>query len=179
MKVPAVRVRPSDVPLLERRARALASGKAEIVEEAERLGLIAFRLGGRPCAVEARAVERAVPRLGRLVAVPLSAGGERLVAYVDEMPLPVADLACCVGPSRAPEVLALAPAVVLPVPSGRVAVAVEGPLDLLEEALAERSACGGEGDNPDAPRLVARLAGGASLLDADWLAGWAGRNVRS
>ncbi len=178
MKVPAVRVRPADVPLLERRARALASGKAEIVEETERLRLVAFRLDGRPCAVEARAVERAVSRLGRLVAVPLAAGGERLVAYVDEMPVPVADLAGCVGPSRPPEVLARAPAVVLPVPSGRVAVAVEGPLDLLEEVVAERSTSGGPEDSPDAPRLVARLAGGASLLDADWLGGWAGRNVR-
>lgn len=178
MKVPAVRVRPSDIPLLERRARALASGRAEMVEEVCRLRLVAFRLDGRPCAVEAQAVERAVSRLGRVVAVPLASRGERLVAFVEELPLPIADLAECVGRPRPPEVLAHAPAIVLSVQAGRVAVAVEGPLELLEEAVAERSVSEDAGEEPDAPRLVARLAGGASLLEADWLIGWAGRKVR-
>ena len=173
-----VRVRPSDVPLLERRARALATGIAETVEEVEQLRFVAFRLRGRPCAVEAQAVERAVSRLGRVVAVPLADSGERLVAYVDELPLPVADLAECGGGARIPDVLALSPAIVLSVSEGRVAVVVEGPLDLREEALAERSTSHSASEDVDAPRVVARLAGGASLLDAEWLVAWAARKVR-
>ena len=82
----------SDVEVLERRARELSTGSvAEDPGRAEDR-LVSFRLCGRTCAVDARVVARVVARLSRPLPVPLQGGGERLVAFVEELPVPVVDL---------------------------------------------------------------------------------------
>jgi len=174
--LPVPRIVPGDADVLERRARALASGDpADEGAAAGALHLVAFRLRGKACAVDAAVVSRAVVLAGP-IPIPLADGSERPVAFVEERPMPVADLAGSAGgaPRRAAE-LAGAPALVLETPEGPVAVAVEGPLELAEDRLAAAappSDAGGE------PRVAGRLAGGAALLDAPWLVGWAGKAVR-
>ena len=109
--------------------------------------------------------------------VPLADGSERAVAFVEERPLPVADLAGAAAgsPRRAPE-LAGAPALVIATAAGPVAVVVGGPLELAEDRLAEKTGPGAVG--AEDLRIAGRLAGGAALLDAAWLAGWAGKVAR-
>lgn len=165
-RIPLPRLLVRDAAALERRARALAdAGSAERAEATE--PFVAFRLGGHPCAVRAEVVSRAVVALARPVLVPLAGGGERAVAFVDERPLSVVDLAgFAAGGARGADALAGVPALVVDGGAAPVAVAVEGPLELVEDRVAARApepAGGGV-------RIAAVLASGAALVDGRWLA---------
>jgi hypothetical protein len=173
------RVVAGDLAVLESRARALArgDGPAEEAEVADRL--VAFRLGGRPCAVSAGSVERAVSRLAAAIAVPIADGTERPVTWVEERPLAVADLAGAIaGAVRDASALAGGPAIVIATPDGGVAVAVEGPLELREDPLVAVAAAGEEDGGSLRPRVAGRLADGTSVIDPMWLVGWAARAAR-
>lgn len=173
--LPIPRVVLADAEVLELRARALAAGEAAAEEAAGLLRLVAFRLGGRACAVDGAVVARAVV-LASPMAIPLADGSERPVAFVEERPLPVADLAgAAAGGTRGAAALSGAPALVVETADGAVAVAVEGPLELAEDRLAAAVAPGTGGE---VPRVAGRLAGGAALVDAVWLSAWAARAVR-
>ena len=174
MRLPVPELVPLDPALLERRARLLATGAAgEGTRAADHL--VSFRLHGRPCAVSAGAVERAVARLSRPLAIPLLGGGERLVAFVEERPVPVVDLAgLAAGEARGAGALESGPALLVPTALGPVAVAVQGPLELLEDYLALAAA---EGD-PAPVRMLGLLARGAMAVDPAWLRDWAERAVR-
>jgi len=167
------RIRPGGRAALEAAARALAGRDEDAGESVAGLLAVTFRLGGDRCAVEAGVVQRAVLRLGGVVPVPLAAGGERLVAFVEERPVPVVDLSRP-GP-RTPEDLSAAPALLLSLESGPVAVAVEGPLDLSEAPIAQAAESARE--DPEVPRLVGRLADGVSLIDAEWMRRFAARTL--
>lgn len=172
------RLVPQDLEVLERRARELAAGEERPDERASGERLVLFRILGLPCAVAAAPVERAVSRLLGATPVPTAEGTDRTVAFVEEQPLPVADLAgAASGAERSAAELAGAPALVLATPEGPVAVAVEGPLDLREDRLAG-AARGGEERATAGLRLAGRLADGTSVLDPDWLLAWAGRVAR-
>jgi hypothetical protein len=175
-RLPVPRVVPGDAEVLERRARALAAGdEGGAGEAAGLLRLVAFRLAGRPCAVDSAVVARAVV-LASPMAVPVTDGSERPVAFVDERPMPVADLAgAAAGRTRAAPALSGAPALVLETADGTIAVAVEGPLELAEDRLAASAAAGAAGE---VPRVTGRLSGGAALLDGAWLSAWAAKAVR-
>jgi hypothetical protein len=174
--LPLERLHPRDAELLARRARELAAPAAAGDAGATRQ-LVAFRLGAMACAVEASAVVRAIARLERVVLVP-TGGGDRAAAFVDEEPLALADLAeVASGSARDPAELSGSPGLVVRTAAGLLAVAVDGPLDLLEE----RTTHLGEVHAGDAssPQVAARLASGASLLSSSWLVAWAERVLRS
>lgn len=175
-ELPVPRVVPGDVEVLERRARALAAGSEADEAPAALVGLVSFRLRGKACAVESAVVDRAVV-IAAPFGVPLADGSERAVAFVEERPLPIVDLAGTAegSPRRAPE-LAGAPALVVGTPGGPVAVAVEGPLELAEDSIAEGAAPGAAGGGD--LRVKGRLGGGAALVDAAWLVAWAGKAAR-
>lgn len=165
----------TDLEALEQRARELASGSAGEDAEAIQERLVSFRLRGRPCAVDARVVERAVSRLARPLAVPLQEGGQRLVAFVEEMPVPVVDLeAFAGGAARDAGALEAHPALLIRTELGPVAVAVEGPLELLEDHIAFAVA----GGDPAPLRTIGVLSGGTVALDPSWLQGWAEKAAR-
>jgi hypothetical protein len=174
VRLPVPSIVAEDADALERRARALAAGDAAQRDgTAGLLRVVTFRLHGAPCAVETGPIDRAVV-LPAPVAVPLAGGGERPVAFVDERPVPVVDLAGFVaGAPRRAEALGGAPALVVATDGGPVAVAVEGPLELAEDRLA--GAAPQERAPADGIRLAGRLAGGAALLDAGWLRAFAGK----
>jgi chemotaxis signal transduction protein len=171
LPVPAIVA--GDTEALEHRARLLAAGDTAEDDAAGLLRLVTFRLGGMACAVETGPIERAVV-LSAPIPVPLADGSERPVAFVDERPLPVVDLAgtSAGAPRRAAE-LAGVPALVVATAAGSVAVAVEGPLELAEDRLAAAVASGAPRD--DGLRLAGRLAGGAALVDPAWLVAFAER----
>lgn len=172
MRLAPARIAARDVAELERRARALAAGEVEGESALPGALWVTFRLGGVPCGLEVGAVERAVLRLPMVFTVPLATGGERAAAFVDERALPVVDL---VRPARDARALREAPALVVAIDSGPVAVAVEGPVELSEAPMAagaEPAAADG-----DAPRLAGRLADGTSLLDAGWVRRLASRSL--
>lgn len=166
---------PLDREVLEHRARLLAArAEAELAERTEERH-VAFRLNGRPCAVDAGVVERVVARLARPLPVPLRDGGERLVAFVDERPVPVVDLAAFSGGlRRGPAELEGQPALLVTTPEGPVAVVVEGPLALLEDHLAWAAG----GGDPAQIRTQGMLAGGTTALDPAWFEGWAAGAAR-
>lgn len=167
----APRLQLEDVAVLEQRAAALARPDDAGEGAGSLVRLVAFTLGGRPCAVEADRVERVVSRLATPVPVPLAAGGERTVAFVEERAVPVVDLAGHArGAPRGGGALSGRPALVVATEAGPVAVVVDGPLDLLEDRLAAVAA----GQDDAAVRVAGRLASGAELLDGGWLAAWAG-----
>ncbi|MGC3998982.1 MAG: hypothetical protein QM767_16675 [Anaeromyxobacter sp.] len=172
--LPIPLLHPTDLARLEARAQELAA-PAVAGEDRVTQRLVAFGLGGRPCAVEADAVLRAVSRLGPPLAVPLAAGGERWVVFVDERPVPLVDAGATVGPGAAGSGgLEGRPALLVEAEGGPVAVAVEAPLELLEERLAAAAAPVETG----AVRLAGVLEGGTSVLDAGWLRSWAGKAAR-
>jgi chemotaxis signal transduction protein len=167
---PSLSIEPGGEERLARQARVLARAGMEAPTEtgADERTVVTFQLGGHACAVEAQAIERAVARLGPTVAVPLAAGGQRLVAWVEEQPVPLTDLFTLVGLSARPGLaLAHAPALLVSTRAGAVALAVEGPLLLAEDRLAQ--AVGAALAGHEGLRLVGRLAGGASLIDVGWL----------
>lgn len=169
---PRLRVEPADEARLQEQAHRLARGEA-VAAPAAALEVVTFTLAGRPLAVEAAAVERAVARLGATAEVPQAGGRARAVAWVDEQPVAVADLAALAGlPARPPEALAAAPALLVAAADGPAAVAVEGPLELAEEPLLQVADPALDG----LPGLAiqGRLAGGALLLPAAWLRARAG-----
>jgi len=170
------RVTVMDAELLEHRARKLAAGAAAEDDATGIVRVVTFRLRGRACAVETAIVERAVV-LSAPFAVPVADGSERAVAFVEERPVPIADLAGVVdrAPRRAAR-LAGSPAIVVETSGGPVAVAVEGPIELAEDRL---SGAAEERAGEDDLRLAGILASGAVLLDAPWLAAWAERSARS
>jgi len=165
---------PVDPELLERRARALAAdgarGDASTLDR-----LVSFQLAGLPCAVDARVVERAVARLARPLPVPLQDGGERLVTFVEERAVPVVDLVgfALNGPREA-SALESQPALLVTTPGGSIAVAVDGPLELLEDHLAFAA----EAADGAAIRAAGRLSGGTLALDPAWLQEWAEKAAR-
>lgn len=164
-----------DLELLERRARALSTGSTQEGAARAEDRLVSFRLAGRPCAVDAAVVERAVARLARPLPVPLQDGGERLVAFVEERPVPVVDLeAFATGTPREAARLESHPALLVTTEIGPVAVAVSGPLELLEDHVAFAAA----GGDPALLRTAGVLAGGTVALDPAWLQEWAGRAAR-
>jgi chemotaxis signal transduction protein len=168
-----------DVDLLERRARELAAGVAEDGEEGRLERVVAFRLGDRPCAVDAGAVERALVRIASVLPVPSADGSERAIIWVEERPIPVVDLAGAVGGAeRAAALLPGLPAVVLETPEGPVAVAVDGPIELREERLVGAAPLAREEAAGPRPRLAGRLGDGTSVLDASWMVAWARRSAR-
>jgi len=173
--VPPVNITPRNPEVLDRRARALAAGAAEAAgtDAAELLAVVLFKLHGLHCAVDMSAVARAVSRLDRVVSVPIAGGGERFVAFVEERPFPVVDLAEVGGRARAPEHLAQAPALILSFENGSVAVAVDGPLELAEESLVQLAQAGETSADPNSPRIRGRLPSGATHFDADWMLSWA------
>jgi hypothetical protein len=161
---------PHDLELLERRARELATGSD--VEDAGRVldRLVSFTLHGMACAVDARVLERAVARLARPLPVPREAGEDRLICFVEERPVPVVDLAAfAAGKDRPPEELEAHPALLVTTSAGPVAVAVEGPLELLEDHVA----FGAEAGDPAPIRAAGRLSCGILALDPAWLQEWA------
>jgi hypothetical protein len=167
---------PRDLAILERRARELATGAA--VEEVSRVQdrLVSFTLRGTPCAVDASVLERAVTRLARPLPVPREAGDDRLVAFVDERPVPVVDLSAYVaGKPRTLEALEAHPALLVTTRAGPVAVAVEGPLELLEDHVAFAAEAG----DPGPIRAAGRLSCGVLALDPAWLQEWAERAALS
>ncbi|HSN91434.1 MAG TPA: chemotaxis protein CheW [Anaeromyxobacteraceae bacterium] len=173
------RLIPGDIEMLERRARALASGGPGEADEVAGDRLVAFRLGGNPCAVDALAVERALPRIPPVLPVPAMDGFERAITWVDERPMPVADLAgAAAGEARAAPDLSGLPAIVVATPQGPVAVAVDGPLELREDRLAGSAPPAREDEPGLRPRLRGRLPDGTSVLDEEWMAAWAARAVR-
>jgi hypothetical protein len=173
-RLPVPRLRVEDAPVLEARAAALAAGSVDEARAEGLLRVVAFTLASRPCAVEADRIERAVGRLAAPLAVPLADGGERTVAFVEERPLPVADLAGhAAGRPRHGAELAGLPAVVVASAEGPVAVVVDGPLDLLEDRVTAVAT-----EEGGTVRVAGRLAGGASLVDGGWLAAWAGSACR-
>jgi hypothetical protein len=173
LSVPSLR--PLEPELLERRARELASAPEDRDLERTLDRLVSFRLVGRSCALDARVVERAVTRLSRPVAVPLHDGGERLVAFVEERPVPVVDLvAFAGGRARAAEALEGQPALLVTTGGGPVVVAVDGPLELLEDHIAFAA----EGGDAGAIRAAGRLSGGILALDPTWLQDWAEKAAR-
>jgi hypothetical protein len=177
-RIASPRIVPRDVALLERRALALAAGEADSGEVAGATRFVLFRIQGLPCALEAAPVARAVSRLLGATPVPTLAGADRTIAFVEEQPLPVADLAgIAAGGERPANELAGGPAVVLSTAAGLVAVAVEGPLDLAEDRLAGTAREPSEGSRAGI-RLAGRLADGTSVLDAAWLLGWAEKAAR-
>jgi len=165
---------PLDPELLERRARALAAGGGH--DDAQTLDrLVSFQLAGLPCAVDARVVERAVARLARPLPVPLQDGGERLVTFVDERAVPVVDLVgFAVGSPRESNALESQPALLVTTPGGSIAVAVDGPLELLEDHLVFAA----EAADGAAIRAAGRLSGGTLALDPAWLQEWAEKAAR-
>lgn len=172
--LPVPSLLPLDPELLERRARSLASA-AEREAGGTLDRLVSFQLGGLPCAVDARVVERAVARLSRPLPVPLQDGGERLVAFVEERPVPVVDLAgFAAGGSRQTSALEAHPALLVNTSAGPIAVAVEGPLDLLEDHVAFVAEAGDGG----AIRAAGRLSCGTLALDPAWLQEWAEKAAR-
>ncbi|HSM92005.1 MAG TPA: hypothetical protein VLT47_03900 [Anaeromyxobacteraceae bacterium] len=176
-RIAPARIFPRDVELLERRARELAAGAAA-TEEAGGARRVLFSILGSPCALDAAAVTRAVARLAGVAPVSMADGGERTVAFVEERPLPVADLSgAAAGAERHADELAGACALVLATPAGEVAVAVEGPLDLREERLAAATT-GGRAEALEGLRLAGRLADGTAVLDAEWLLSWAAKAAR-
>jgi chemotaxis signal transduction protein len=173
---PRLLVDPADEARLAAQARALAAGRehgaggAEAPgQDASRGGLevVTFTLGGRRCAIEASAVVRAVARLGPTTDVPLAGGGARPVAWLDEQPVAVTDLAVAAGlPARPAAALAVAPAILVATPGGAAALAVEGPLELAEDDLAQ--AAGPALAGLPGLGLAGQLAGGAVLVSATW-----------
>lgn len=178
-RIAPARLVPSDLEQLERRARALAAGEVEEVDGGGATRLVLFRIQGLPCAVDAGPVARAVSRLLGATPVPTADGRDRTVAFVEEQPLPVADLAgAASGAERPAAELSGAPALVFTTADGPVAVSVEGPLDLREERLAGVVAQGQE-SRVAGLRLAGTLADGTSVLDAGWLLAWAARATRA
>ncbi len=96
------------------------------------LRCIRFRLGNERVALALDEVERILPRLGR---VSPFAGGPHIdgVALERGLPLLVVDLEATVARDRSTQArLEERPALVLPYGSGRVALSICGPADLLE-----------------------------------------------
>jgi hypothetical protein len=173
--LPVPELIPREPELLERRARELASGSQTLDPERSLDRHVAFQLFGLPCAVEAGVVERAVARLSRPLPVPLQDGGERLVTFVEERPVPVVDLVgFAAGEPREAAALESNPALLVSTAGGPVAVAVEGPLELLEDHLAFAA----EGLDGGAIRAAGRLSGGTLALDPAWLQEWADKAAR-
>ncbi len=174
-RLPPVRVIPQDADTLEQRARELARPAVDegAESDARLTPLVTFRLGGLRCAIGASVVERALARIGAPVPVSNLGGGERAIAFVDERPVPVVDLAGTVaGAPRPVGRLAGSAAFIVATRAGPVAVAVDGPLELAEERLAE-TALADEGATAEgAVRIAGRLADGTTVLSAEWLVHW-------
>jgi chemotaxis signal transduction protein len=174
--LPQPRIVVGDAEALERRARALAEPEAEEAAAGDALRVVVFRLGGARCAVDAAVVERAVVALAHPFAVPLASGEERTVAFVEERPVAVVDLAGAAGAGpRSAAALGGCPALVLRAAESAVAVVVDGPLELAEDRVVASAV--DPDDGGVAVRIAGRLASGAALVDGGWLAAWAGKAV--
>jgi hypothetical protein len=174
LRPPRLSVAPEGADRLARRAEAMARGEAGLAPSAgggpeAAQALVTFTLAGHLLALEAGAVVRAVARLGRTAAVARAGAAPRRVAWVEEQPVVVADLAALAGlPARSTGDLERSPALVIDAPAGPGALAVEGPLALAEDRLEVRAGAALTGAAGLGQR--GRLASGAALLDAAWLA---------
>jgi chemotaxis signal transduction protein len=165
---------PAQLEQLKVRAAQLANADSHAPDAAAPDSLVTFFLGGVRCAVRLEAVAKTVLQL-RLV-VPLAGAAPSVagVTFIDNRPRLVLDLLPATGhPAREPTALATAPALVLRADGAAVALAVEGPLELLDS---EASLLPGAPDGRlDRLQLAGRLEGGAHLIDATWLQAWAQR----
>ncbi len=159
--------------LLEDRARRLALSEPATAATGARLTLVAFRLLGHALAVEASGVRIAQPLAGKVTPLAGAPAGVAGLALVESAPTLVVDLARALGQPRSRGALASAPLLCL-VGADPVAVAVEGPLELLDV----------DGWLPLDPRLqrphdmalAGRVPDGPFVVEAGWLAatvaGW-------
>lgn len=152
--------------LLEDRARRLALPEAETAATGARLTLVAFHLFDHALAVEASGIRIAQPLAGKVTPLAGAPVGVAGLALVESAPTIVVDLARALGRPRSREALARAPLLCL-VGSNPIAVAVEGPLELLDV----------DGWLPLDPRtqrpldmtLAGRVANGPFVVEAGWL----------
>jgi hypothetical protein len=167
--IPASRVQLVEAAVLEGRALALERDAGPAPETLLKQ-LVSFRLGPAECATDILAVARAVVRLGEVLPVAGTDPVFRGVAFVDNVPVPVVDLASLGRATpRAHSALATGPALMVEKATRRVAVAVEGPLDLLEEEL---TGAMGSQAGPGLVRFSGATRSGALVVSADWLVDW-------
>ena len=159
---------------LQARAKLLAEEAGAGDEEAPKV-FVTFCLDGDRYAVELDMVDRAVVRLGNVVALAGATGGVRGVAFIGNLPHVVLDLEQrFAGASRKREDLALAPALVLRAVNARVAVAIAGPVELTEASAAPiRSAKDTLTEHEGAAfELSHQLPDQALVLSSVWLRRW-------
>lgn len=169
LRLKPVRVTIADEAALTAVARTLAQKDSQIAAD-EALRWISFGLGPHRCALDLALLNRAVARLGDVT--PLLGASPRIqgVAFVDNVPHVVADLREAIGaPARARLALRDAPALVVAREGWRIAVSVDGPLDLAEGGLvraAEAIDLGGRAE------IAGTHASGAMVLGSGWFRGW-------
>jgi hypothetical protein len=167
--IPASRVQLVDAAVLDGRALALERDSGSEPETRLRQ-LASFRLGPAECATEILAIARAVVRLGEVLPIAGTAPVFRGIAFVENFPVPVVDLASLGRTVPRPlSALAAGPALMVEKGPRRVAVAVEGPLDLLEEELSEGA---GSQAGPGVVRFAGATRSGALVVSSEWLSQW-------
>jgi chemotaxis signal transduction protein len=161
-----VRAASGALEVLEERARQLA--QAEVAEGEQEHALIRFRLEGVAYAVEMSAVDRVVSRLGEVEGIAGAPGRVRGVAFIDNVPHAVVELAHALGGAPRPlDALAESPALILSRSDGALALTVDGPLEMQEVAglmLAQHTV-----ERRDNIEVTARLEDGALVVSRDWL----------
>jgi chemotaxis signal transduction protein len=168
LHIPASRVRLVDAAQLEARARALERS-AEPGGESQERALVCFQLGAARCAAELSAVSKAQARLGEVLPVAGRRGALRGVAFVENTPVAVADLAGLAHPEpRSLRALAAGPALLVQRDARWVALCVEGRLDLIEEEVAASASVGAE----QGIQFGGVTASGALVVSSAWLRRW-------
>jgi chemotaxis signal transduction protein len=167
-----VRILPGAAEVLESRAKSLVQGLDDRGRDEDRSRLaVTFELVDRPYAVDLSVLESTVAKLGRVTEIAGAATVVRGVAFVDNVAQPVLDLVEQVtGRRRRLEEIAHGPAFIVREGSTSWAVAVEGPLELLEvdRGHLDRSAdlmSHGVG-------ISGRLEEGQLILSKAWLREW-------
>jgi chemotaxis signal transduction protein len=160
-------VAPSNVTLLEERARQLSTpdDAAESLEASTMA--VSFQLGPARFAVDMEQLVRAVTRLGTVAVLPHAAPGIRGVAFVDGVPHLIFDL-CerAIGAARPLGAICAGPALLVRHDKRAIAIAVDGPLDLLPVRASAASAL----DEQDIAslRIAGRLEDGTLRLSPSW-----------
>ncbi len=169
LRLRPMRVTVADPAALTANAQALAR-KEEASPAAQQLRWVGFRLGPHACALDLGLMTRAVARLGDVV--PLLGAGPRIqgVAFVDNVPHGVVDLREATGaPPRARAELRDAPALVVAREGWRIAVSVDGPLDLVEGELLRAADAVDLGGGIE---IAGCQPSGAMVLAAGWFRAW-------
>jgi chemotaxis signal transduction protein len=159
-------VTPSDVGLLEARAKQLSIA-AEVDSLDESRMAVTFQIGSGRFALDMELLDRAVTRLGTVAALPHAGSAMRGVAFVDGVPHLVFDL--CERTLSAPRSLtaiSAGPALLVRDHTRPLAIAVDGPLDLLPVRSNAASAL----DEQDVAsvRIAGRLEDGTLRLSPSW-----------